>query len=149
MAEINLLSGFGKMWAISAVNTISFVPAHVHVCILYEMNPLPVLPHLLWTLMKCHVCRLVRSTNIHTTTDRLATITPTGANVYFYCLHSGGVEEEEWGREPSWFVYIIVCIRICMLALIISGPCISSILTEYPAHFVCRQPNNKIVLGVI
>ena len=53
------------------------------------------------------------------------------------------------GEEPSWFVYIIVCIRICMLALIISGPCISSILTEYPAHFVCRQPNNKVGLGVI
>ena len=137
------------MWTTSAINTISFVPAHVHVYVLYEINPLPVLPHSLWTLMKCHACCLVRSTNIHTTTDRLATITPTSANVYFYCLHSGGVEGKEWGREPSWFVYIIVCIRICMLALIISGPCISSILTEYPAHFVCRQPNNKIGLGVI
>ena len=64
------------------------------------------------------------STNTHTITDRLANeITPTGANVYFYCLHSGGVEGKEWGREPSWFVYIIVCIKICMLALIRSGPC--------------------------
>ena len=88
------------------------------------------------------------STNTHTTTDRLANeITPTGVNVYFYCLHSGGVGEKEWGREPSWFVYIIVCIKICMLALIISGPCSRSIVTEYPPHSVCRQGNNKNWVG--
>ena len=42
---------------------------------------------------------------------------------------------------------IIVCIEICMLALIISGPCLSSIVTELrPTPY---KGITKIKLGVI
>ena len=71
----------------------------------------------------------------HITTDGLGTkITPTGcASVFLLQWRSSG----EGVGEGA----IIVCIEVCMLALIISGPCLSSIVAELrPAPY---KGNNK------
>ena len=77
----------------------------------------------------------------HITTDGLVNkITPTGyASVFLLQWRSRG----EGVGEGA----IIVCIEICMLALIISGPCLSSIVTELrPTPY---KGITKIKLGVI